>query len=377
MGLQAILNSCFDIDSCHMPKLRKNKETMLMSRPGVTYTEVAHIAQHFLAEGIQPTIERIRAKLETGSHTTIGTHLKTWRNQQEGSLALALQTQLPESLVAIMQNLWEDTRKEAERKVINIETQATHQLNAMRDALQEKEAAFLALQQQNQTLEKQRITLLDEKTALENVVIQLQTSNVALETRQAGLLEQLNEKQTQIDAQRKQNQQTQANLEHYRETMREQRLQEQQRADTKQQQLEYANLQLASQLKDAQQHDIQQRQHYQQLLSQYDNLKSSYDEINKKEEMAHAHILQLEKNLAKASIIQEHYEILERQTKKQQQELLASEKLYAGIQQQLLMVQTELEKLQEQNQSLLYDKLKLTEENALVQGQLKHLNTKL
>jgi Plasmid replication region DNA-binding N-term len=40
-----------------------------MTRPGVTYFDVANIAQQLIASGYEPTIERIRSQLKTGSNT--------------------------------------------------------------------------------------------------------------------------------------------------------------------------------------------------------------------------------------------------------------------------------------------------------------------
>ena len=51
-----------------------------MARPGITYQQVAAAADTITAEGENPTIKRIRAKLgDTGSPNTIHRHLTVWR----------------------------------------------------------------------------------------------------------------------------------------------------------------------------------------------------------------------------------------------------------------------------------------------------------
>jgi colicin import membrane protein len=50
-----------------------------MPRPGVSYNEVAAVADAFLAAGIYPTQKKVREKLESGSIGTIHRWLKQWK----------------------------------------------------------------------------------------------------------------------------------------------------------------------------------------------------------------------------------------------------------------------------------------------------------
>lgn len=59
----------------------KSKETF-MARPGVTYHEVSIIAQRLIAAGKNPTIDAIRIELGTGSNSTLGTHLRIFKERQ-------------------------------------------------------------------------------------------------------------------------------------------------------------------------------------------------------------------------------------------------------------------------------------------------------
>lgn len=50
-----------------------------MARPGITYEQVAAVADSLQAQGKRPTVEAIRAQLGTGSPNTIHRHLSAWK----------------------------------------------------------------------------------------------------------------------------------------------------------------------------------------------------------------------------------------------------------------------------------------------------------
>ena len=77
-----------------------------MTRPGVTYFEVATAAQEIIASGLEPTIERIRAKLKTGSNSTIGTHLRVFRTKQDPLKQLATKEKIPEELIGLLKGFY-------------------------------------------------------------------------------------------------------------------------------------------------------------------------------------------------------------------------------------------------------------------------------
>ena len=53
-----------------------------MARPGITYDEVIAAIDAILAAGEEPTIQRIREHLGTGSPNTIHRHLIAWRQSR-------------------------------------------------------------------------------------------------------------------------------------------------------------------------------------------------------------------------------------------------------------------------------------------------------
>lgn len=73
-----------------------------MARPGVTYTEIASAAQQIAASGRFPTVEGVRLILGTGSNSTVGQHLRTWKLKQDSTQQIGIPykfhgTKLPQS----------------------------------------------------------------------------------------------------------------------------------------------------------------------------------------------------------------------------------------------------------------------------------------
>ena len=68
-----------------------------MARPGVTYLDVSNTRPaKLVAAGRTPTIETIRIALGTGSNSTLGTHLRTWKSKQDITQQVAIKENIPE-----------------------------------------------------------------------------------------------------------------------------------------------------------------------------------------------------------------------------------------------------------------------------------------
>lgn len=54
-----------------------------MPRKGISYNQVAAVANSLVAEGIEPTYKRVRDALGTGSYNTICKNMSTWKRASE------------------------------------------------------------------------------------------------------------------------------------------------------------------------------------------------------------------------------------------------------------------------------------------------------
>ena len=91
-----------------------------MARPGVTYTDVSLAAQQLVASGRAPTIETIRIALGTGSNSTLGAHLRTWKANQNQTQQIASKENIPEELIVVLKGLWERVMNQSEDKIQTI-----------------------------------------------------------------------------------------------------------------------------------------------------------------------------------------------------------------------------------------------------------------
>ena len=85
-----------------------------MARAGITYQDVANAAQRVRQRGDEPTVDRVRSELGTGSRSTLGPMLKRWKT---GSEAAAHLNGLPADLVAAVKALHERAQYAADERL--------------------------------------------------------------------------------------------------------------------------------------------------------------------------------------------------------------------------------------------------------------------
>ncbi|WP_308367297.1 MULTISPECIES: DNA-binding protein [unclassified Microbulbifer] len=85
-----------------------------MARTGVTYLDIAQAAEAVKNRGEEPTVDRVRAELGTGSKSTIAPLLKRWRSETGSQTDTG---GLPRDLVEALRALHDRVQQEADRKV--------------------------------------------------------------------------------------------------------------------------------------------------------------------------------------------------------------------------------------------------------------------
>ena len=70
-----------------------------MARPGVSYHDVSNAAAQLVASGKNPTIEHIRVILGTGSNSTLGAHLRAWKENQGHSQLISMNENIPDERI--------------------------------------------------------------------------------------------------------------------------------------------------------------------------------------------------------------------------------------------------------------------------------------
>ncbi|MEJ2670307.1 MAG: DNA-binding protein, partial [Gammaproteobacteria bacterium] len=100
-----------------------------MARIGVTYRDIAKAAEAIKIQNLEPTVDRVREHLGTGSKSTIAPLLKRWRSDN-GKLTDV--SELPNDLVDVVKSLHERVQQMADHRI----EQAQQAFNASSAELQ-------------------------------------------------------------------------------------------------------------------------------------------------------------------------------------------------------------------------------------------------
>lgn len=352
-----------------------------MSRIGINYSDVEQCAQEITASGQEATIERIRVKLKTGSNTTIGTHLRAWKAKQDPNYRLLIETKMPEELISLMKGLWERVIYQADTQVTTIKQEVEQEIIQLKKALQDLQQDNNRWQQQHLQIKQERDGLASEKTALEQLIAENRIEKVAAQAKLEGLVQQLQEKQMLLDELHRQNQQAQANLEHYRTASLEQRQQEQQRYEQQQRQLEQTIQTLKNETAELRQQKTNLQKSNEQLHFEKISLEAALNKITEHDEKISAKLIEVNQLLAQQTSAQQHWqaqhENIYAKWEEQTQLNIDLKMQIATLSQQLTTTKSELSETSAQNKALAQEKWTLGQEKAQLIGQFKQLESTL
>lgn len=109
-----------------------------MAREGITRTQVFDAADAISKSGSAPTVAAIRAKLGTGSYTTITQHLRDWKAQATAADNDA-DIEVPEEVTDALQRaaalVWKSARDHFEAELTAIRKEAEQRITATRAEL--------------------------------------------------------------------------------------------------------------------------------------------------------------------------------------------------------------------------------------------------
>lgn len=125
-----------------------------MARSGIRYEDVKDTAETLLGRGLNPTIQRVRELLGTGSNTTISDHLKSWQQQIADAPKVVLPPTVPEAVMTALDAFWKIAVQHAEAAFVEQRDRAQQAVAA---AEQSRDTALAAQQQmQSEAAEQAR-----------------------------------------------------------------------------------------------------------------------------------------------------------------------------------------------------------------------------
>jgi len=350
-----------------------------MARPGVTYLDVSNAAQQLVAAGRTPTIETIRIALGTGSNSTLGIHLKTWKSKQDSTQQIATKENIPEELISALKGVWERVMNQSEDRIQAIEQETQQELIQLKQEVQRLQKDNAHWQQQYQQTKQERDGFAHEKSVIEQLLANAKIEIATSSEKFTGAEQQNKEKQARIDELHRQHQQVQANLEHYRAASLEQRLTDQQRYEQQQKQLEQTVQQVNQELAQLRGENLAFQQQYQQAIFENNSLKTQLDKLHAQHEAITTRLSDTVSDLAKKTQDQQHWQeqfkILQTKYDEQNNLFIDTKTQNVMMQQQVQTIKNELVELREQNKILAHEKWVLGQEKAQLYGQLKQLES--
>ncbi len=120
-----------------------------MARSGVTYFDVSNAAESVRQQGHEPTVDRVREHLGTGSKSTLGPLLKRWREQQGDAVATG---GLPGDLINAVRALHDRLQATADERIEAAKTELHAVVEELRELLGQTEAELKDTQQSEERL---------------------------------------------------------------------------------------------------------------------------------------------------------------------------------------------------------------------------------
>lgn len=355
----------------------KYEKEFTMARHGITYEDVLSAANSLKCEDKSVTIENVRRFLGTGSAGTVNQHLRRWKEAQNSTQKIASKENLPERLISLVKGLWEGVLEQSTEQFTPIETNYQQEISELKVELEKYRDNNQRWQKMFNQWQQEKIVLTNEKLTLEQALEFAHKENQSLHGKHDSLLQQLQEKQERIEELHRLHQQTQANLEHYRESARQQRLLDQQQHEQQKQQLQLEIKILNEQLIIQREKSLEIQQQHQTLQQLFSMLEKNHTEVQSQFQQLIVELEETKNSKNKHLQDSEHwqnqykdsYNLLSNKTN-QLIDAQAEAKLLA---QKLIDAKQSFVGIQKQNKLLGQEKWELAQEKAQLEGQLKQL----
>lgn len=165
-----------------------------LGRPGVSFTEVATVAERLTTRGDRVTAQAIRAELGSGSLGTIQKHVTAWRAGQRTVKAEsdALPADLQRALVAHIEHRVSEARAVLEAELTECQGERETLASELERQATELSTAIERIQQQNTDLARQGGSIATLESALSEARAQADKERQAAEeARKASALAEL------------------------------------------------------------------------------------------------------------------------------------------------------------------------------------------
>ncbi|HHZ4816022.1 TPA: DNA-binding protein [Yersinia enterocolitica] len=349
-----------------------------MARTGITYHDVAKAAEAIKIQNQEPTVDRVREHLGTGSKSTIAPLLKLWRSDN-GEVADV--SGLPNDLVEVVKALHERVQQMADQRIAQSRDEFKASNDQLRKELTEARNSIVQLTDRQQDLNAQLSQITEAKAqqgkSLEEVRIKLATA----EAQRDEALSRTAELKESVAELKRENKDIRDHFEHYQQRTAEDRQQERE-------QFHVVNQGLKDQIQDLQNRLIQAESRASELVDTNAHLQRQAHELEQANAM-HKSIQdrqvvdlqnlehQLEQALGKSREYQLKSEHLAENVASLNSQKADVDTQVAVLSQALEATKTDLIAYQNRVEALSDENKMILQEKAMIQGQFKQLQDSL
>ena len=194
-----------------------------MARAGVTYHDIAKAAEAIKTQGQEPTVDRVREHLGTGSKSTIAPLLKRWRSDNGEAADVS---GLPNDLVEVVKSLHERVQQMADHRIEQARQEFETLKEELRKELTHADNTMAQLTARQRDLENQTERLSKEKSEQSRSLEDARVSLAKAESQRDEAAARIVELKESVAELKQENKDIRDHFEHYQQRTAEDRQQE-------------------------------------------------------------------------------------------------------------------------------------------------------
>mgnify|MGYP000675127020 CR=1 FL=1 len=349
-----------------------------MARAGVTYHDVAKAAEAIKIQRQEPTVDRVRVYLGTGSKSTIAPLLKRWRSDNGEAADIG---GLPNDLIDVVKSLHERVQQMADHRIEQARQEFEGLNQELRKELTDAKNTIAQLTARQQDLENQVERLDKEKGQSEKFLENARISLVKAESQRDEAIARTTELKGSVAELKQENKDIREHFEHYQQHTAEDRQQEREQFRAVTQGLKDQVRDLQHRLTQAESKASELFDANAQLQSNADKLEQANATLNRDLNGKVDDIQKLKRDLEDAMTKNRKNQHKNEQLAEKIAALTAQkadvDKELAVLSQALKATKTELKTIQDKVTYLTDENKAILQEKAVIQGQFKQLQGSL
>ncbi|MCK9504552.1 MAG: DNA-binding protein, partial [Porticoccaceae bacterium] len=194
-----------------------------MARAGVTYHDVAKAAEVIKNQRQEPTVDRVREQLGTGSKSTIAPLLKRWRSDNGEAADVS---GLPNDLVEVVKSLYERVQQMGDHRIEQARDEFKASNDELRKELTEARNTIAQLTARQQDLNNQLSRVIEKKSQQDKSLEDARVGLAKAESQRDEALARTTELKESVGELKQENRDIRDHFEHYQQRTAEDRQQE-------------------------------------------------------------------------------------------------------------------------------------------------------